>query len=88
MYNDIKQFADEQIWIKLQCCQSLFDEAFSKIMKEILRQLFETVKIKSTFEAKNFISLPTIEALWLIDINSFSDPSMDESHCYVALDGA
>jgi hypothetical protein len=54
-------------------------------MKEILRRLLETVK--STFEAKDFISLPTIEALWLMDINSFSDLSMDESHCYVALDG-
>ncbi len=53
-------------------------------MKEISRQLLETVK--STFEAKDFISLPTIEALWLTDINSFSDPSMDKSRYYVALD--
>ena len=60
-------------------------EAFSKIMKEISRRLLEAVK--SMFEAKDFISLPTIEASWLMDINSFSDPSMDESRCYVALDG-
>jgi hypothetical protein len=71
--------------INVQRRQSLFDEAFSKIVKEISRQLLET--IKSTFEAKDFISLPTIEALWLMDINSFSDLPMDESRCYVTLDG-
>jgi hypothetical protein len=63
----------------------LLDEAFSKIMKEISRRLLETVN--STFEVKDFISLPTIEALWLMDINSFSDQSMDEIHYYIALDG-
>jgi hypothetical protein len=54
-------------------------------MKKISRRLPET--IKSRFETKDFISLPRIEASWLMDINSFSDPSMDESRCYVALDG-
>jgi hypothetical protein len=53
-------------------------------MKEISRRLLETVK--STFEVKDFIFLPAIEASWLMDINSFSDLSMDESRCYIALD--
>jgi hypothetical protein len=54
-------------------------------MKEISRQLLEI--IKSSFEAKDFISFSMIEASWLMDINSFSDPSMDESRWYVTLDG-
>ena len=53
-------------------------------MEEISRGLLET--IESLFEVKDFNSFTTIETSRLMDIYGFSDPSMDESSCDVALD--
>jgi hypothetical protein len=65
----------------------LFDEAFNKIRKEISRRPFATLKSTFEFEAKTFIFLSRIETSRLMDINGFSDLSVDECRCYVTLDG-